>query len=93
MIKKMLLITIVLALSACGNSISGEYIGQENSRVDKLIFGPGDEVRAVLGESIRVGTFTVVENKVNVIIGNDQNAMTIKDDGCLDGGYVGVYCK
>ncbi|MDO8827554.1 hypothetical protein [Methylophaga sp.] len=96
MIKKTLLIIMFFTLAACGGSggsVSGEYIGQENAWVDKLVFGPDDKVRAIDGDETALGIFTVEGDKVMVAIGGDQNPMTIRKDGCLDGGYVGVYCK
>lgn len=52
MVKKLLCAALLLGLSACGdgNSISGEYIGLDNAWVDKLVFGPNDQVRAIDGE-------------------------------------------
>lgn len=95
MVKKILCAAMLLGLSACGdgNSISGEYIGLNNAWVDKLIFGPNDQVRAIDGEDTALGIYTIEGDTLLVAIGGDQNPMTIRKDGCLDGGYVGVYCK
>lgn len=94
--KVKILFGVMLAgLSACGgeSSITGEYIGQENAWVDKIIFGPEDQVRAIDGDETTLGIFRVEGETVIVAISGDQNPMTIREDGCLDGGYVGVYCK
>jgi len=51
-------IALALAVSviACGNGgISGEYVGQPGAWVDKLTFGPGNEVRAVQRGDAAVG--------------------------------------
>jgi len=95
MIRKILFGVLFLGLSACGgeNSLTGEYVGQENAWVDKIIFGPNDQVRAIDGDETTLGIFRVDGEIVMLAIGGDQNPMTIRKDGCLDGGYVGVYCK
>ncbi|MDO9600238.1 MAG: hypothetical protein Q7J47_21165 [Azoarcus sp.] len=82
-------------LAACGDSgLSGEYIGRQGSWVDKLVFGPGNEVRAVDGRDEAAGVFRIEGKQVILTIGTDQSALTIADSGCLDGGrQAGVYCK
>ena len=40
------------------------------------------------------GTYVVEDKKVKITIGSETNILTIRDDGCLDGGsMVGVFCK
>ncbi len=83
-----------LLLSACSNSPSGEYVGEPGSFLDKIVFKSGDKVEVVKGGSTRVGTYQVDGKQVIVVIGNDQEMMTIDDKGCLGGGNLrGTYCK
>ncbi|MFA5495630.1 MAG: hypothetical protein WC247_12705 [Porticoccaceae bacterium] len=82
-------------LTACGGGEpSGEYIGIEGAVVDKLEFGPDDKVRTTEAGETKEGTFRFEGDKLIVVtIDGDQNALTITDDGCLNGGYLGTYCK
>jgi len=87
-------LALVALVAACGNSsISGEYVGQPGSWVDKLVFGPGNEVRAVDGGATSAGIFHVEGQEIVLTFGTDQNKLTITDNGCLDGGRAaGNYC-
>lgn len=92
---------MAVLIAACGNSgnsgnsrIAGEYIGQPGAWVDKLVFGPGNEVRAVDGGDTAAGVFRVEGKEIILTIGTDQSKLTIVGNGCLDGGRdAGVYCK
>jgi len=89
---------LAIAVAACGNSgssgVSGEYLGQPGSWVDKLVFGPGNEVRAVDDGDTAAGVFRVEGKEVFLTIGGDQSKLTITGNGCLDGGRdAGIYCK
>jgi hypothetical protein len=83
------------SITACGGgNITGEYVGQPGSWVDKLNFGPGNEVRAVDGGDTAAGVFRVEGKEIFLTIGTDQNTLMIVGNGCLDGGrHLGVYCK
>ena len=88
------LVASITLIAACGNgSISGEYVGQPGSWVDKLVFGPGNEVRSFDGGDAAAGVFTVEGKEILLTIGTDQNKLTIGDNGCLDAGRLGIYCK
>lgn len=98
MFRASLLLALVFGLAGCGGSdsgaLTGEYIGQPGSWVDKLVFGPGNEVRAVDGEETALGIYSVDGKQVLVAISGDQSTLIITDNGCLDGGgMAGVYCK
>lgn len=83
-----------LLLSACSNAPSGEYVGEPGSFLDKIVFKSGDKVEVVKGGGTRVGTYQVDGKQVIVVIGNDQETMTIDDKGCIGGGRLrGTYCK
>lgn len=63
------------------------------SWVDKLVFGPGNEVRAVDGGATSAGIFHVEGQEIVLTFGTDQNKLTVTDNGCLDGGRAaGTYC-
>lgn len=81
-------------LGACGGSgLSGDYLARgEDAFVDKLVFGPGERVQAVRGDSARVGTYSVNGSQVIVTIGGDQTTMTI-DGNCVVSQRLGTYCK
>lgn len=85
---------LVGMLTACGeDSLSGDYIARgDDAFVEKLVFGPGDRVQAVLGDSARVGTFTVNGSQVVVTIGTDQTTLAI-DGNCVVSERLGTYCK
>lgn len=83
-----------LLLSACSNSPSGEYVGEPDSYLDKIVFKSGDKVDVIKGGATRVGTYQVNGKQVIITIGNDQETMTIDDKGCIGGGRLrGTYCK
>lgn len=85
---------LVALIAGCGNSsISGEYVGQPGSWVDKLVFGPGNEVRAVNRGDAAAGVFRVESKEIFLTIGTDQTKLTIAANGCLDAGRLGIYCK
>lgn len=88
------LVALVTLIAGCGNSsISGEYVGQPGSWVDKLVFGPGNEVRAFDSGDATAGVFRVEGKEIFLTIGGDRNKLTIEGNGCLDAGRLGVYCK
>jgi hypothetical protein len=88
------LAALITFTAGCGNgSVSGEYVGQPGSWVDKLVFGPGNEVRSFDGGDAAAGVFKVEGKEILLTIGTDQNKVTIADNGCLDAGRLGVYCK
>ena len=87
-----LLVAVGLALSACGNSLSGTYgekkgVNMEfrsNGKVDLDILGP-----------IQEASYVVEDGKVRITNGN-QGTLVLKIDakGCLDGGVMfGKLCK
>jgi hypothetical protein len=89
-------LALVVLVAACGgsSSISGEYMGQPGSWVDKLVFGPGNEVRAIDGGDTAAGIFSIDGKEVLLTFGTDRNKLTITGNGCLDGGRdAGIYCK
>lgn len=91
-------IALAASLAACGDSgsggISGEYMGQAGAGVDKLVFGPGNEVRAAYQGDIAAGIFRVSGKEVFLDLGGDQAKLAIAGNGCLVGGSdVGTYCK
>jgi hypothetical protein len=90
------LAALITFTAGCGNgngSVSGEYVGQPGSWVDKLVFGPGNEVRSFDGGDAAAGVFKVEGKEILLTIGTDQNKVTIADNGCLDAGRLGMYCK
>lgn len=89
------LLGLTAVLTACGGGDpSGEYIGIEGAVVEKLEFGPDDKVRTVDASETNEGTFRREGDKLIIVsINGDQNSLTITDDGCLNGGYLGIYCK
>jgi len=88
-------LALVILVAACGSSsVSGEYVGQPGAWVDKLVFGPGNEVRAIDGGDTAAGIFSIDGKEILLTFGTDQNKLTITDNGCLDGGRdAGMYCK
>lgn len=83
-----------LLLSACSNAPSGEYVGDADSYLDKIVFKSGDKLEVVKGGATRVGTYQVDGKQVVIVIGNDQETRTIGDKGCIGGGNLrGTYCK
>lgn len=85
---------LAATLAACGESgPSGDYLARgDDAFVDKLVFGPGDRVQAVLGDNTRVGSFTVKGSEVVVTIGSDQSTLAI-DGNCVVSQRLGTYCK
>lgn len=83
-----------LLLSACGNGPSGEYVGEPGSFLDKIVFKSGDKVEVIKGGGTRVGTYRVDGKQVIIVIGNDQETLTVDDKGCIGSGRLrGTYCK
>jgi hypothetical protein len=86
-------LALATLLAACGNSsLSGEYVGQPGSWVDKLVFGPGNEVRAIDGGDTSAGIFKVEGTEILLTIGTDQDKLKIDGNGCLS-SRLGTYCK
>jgi len=91
-------LALAASLAACGNSgsggVSGEYMGQADAGMDKLVFGPGNEVRATFDGDIAAGTFGIEGKEVFLNFGGEQAKLAVAGNGCLVGDSdVGTYCK
>jgi hypothetical protein len=92
-VSALALVGFIVACGSGGSGISGEYVGQPGAWVDRLVFGPGTEVRAFQRGDAAVGVFGVDATEILLTIGTDQDKLTIVGNGCLDGGHLGTYCK
>lgn len=92
-IAALALAATVTACGSGGGGVSGEYVGQAGAWVDKLVFGPGNEVRAFDGGDSAAGIFGIEGKEILLTIGTDRDKLTIVGNGCLDGGHLGTYCK
>lgn len=87
------LLATAALLVGCGDKLSGTYEG-EGGLLDKIEFTSGDKVEITALGQTQEGTYVVEDNKVKITIDGKTNVLTIRDDGCLEGGaMVGVFCK
>jgi hypothetical protein len=87
-------LALAALMAACGNdsSMSGEYVGQPGAWVDKLVFGPGNEVRAIDNGKTSAGVFRIEGSEIFLTFGTDQDKLSIGGNGCLS-SRLGTYCK
>ena len=88
------LISLLFVLGCAGGGLSGTYKGDEGAFLEKMTFTSNDKVELVFMGSTVEGTYKVEDNKVKINNSGEVQILTIKADGCLDGGgFIGTYCK
>lgn len=90
-----ILVAAGVALSACGEGVSGTYVGGDDAFLDKLDFKSDEVVEISAMGATTQGTYKVEDDKVVITVGGEApQVFEIGDGGCLDaGGIIGKYCK
>lgn len=87
-------LAVILLPAACGSGLEGTYSGANTGFLDEITFRSGDKVDVKFMGMTREGTYKREGDRVTVTVGNDTQVLTLRDDGCLDGGgLIGSYCK
>jgi hypothetical protein len=94
--KKLLTLSIVVFLSACGQKIDGTYIGKDpvNGKEITLTFKPdGKLMMRSSSEKESEFTYKAEGEKYNVYTGLGPMIFTLNNDGSLNAGILGLFNK
>jgi hypothetical protein len=90
---------LCIFIVGCSHSLSGTYLpkggGMGNGVVmTKLVFVSGDSVDISMMEQTVRANYKLDGKQVLITVNGQQQAFTLDDDGCLDGGSLfGKFCK